>query len=84
MMGWVKPMKNKNNLKLSKEKREQMKNEIKVYFSNERDEDLGDLGAGLILDFIIEELAPEFYNQGVFDAYQYMNDRMEDVLGLQK
>ncbi|KOA19125.1 hypothetical protein CLHOM_25060 [Clostridium homopropionicum DSM 5847] len=84
MMGWIKPMKNKNNLKLSKEKREQMKNEIKVYFSNERDEDLGDLGAGLILDFIIEELAPEFYNQGVFDAYQYMNDRMEDVLGLQK
>lgn len=77
-------MKNKNTLKLSKEKREQMKNEIKVYFSKERDEDLGDLGAGLILDFIIEEIAPEFYNQGVFDAYQYMNDRMEDVLGLQK
>lgn len=84
MMGWVKPMKNKNTLKLDKEKREQMKNEIKTYFYNERDEDLGDLGAGLILDFIIEEIAPEFYNKGVFDAYQYMNDRMEDVLGLQK
>jgi len=77
-------MKNKNTIKLSKEKRELMINEIKAYFSKERDEDLGDLGAALILDFIEEKLATEFYNQGVFDAYQYMNDRMEDVLGLQK
>jgi len=77
-------MKNKNTIKLSKEKRELMINEIKTYFSKERDEDLGDLGAALILDFIEEKLAREFYNQGVSDAYQYMNDRMEDVLGLQK
>jgi len=77
-------MKNKNTIKINKEKREQMINEIKAYFSKERDEDLGDLGATLVLDFIIEKLAPEFYNQEVFYAYQYINDRMEDVLGLQK
>lgn len=77
-------MKNSNKMKLDKQKKEQMINEIKTYFSKERDEDLGDLGASLILDFIIEKLAPEFYNQGVYDAYQYINDRMDDVLGLQR
>lgn len=77
-------MKNTNKMKLDKQKREHMINEIKTYFSQERDEDLGDLGASLILDFIIEKLAPEFYNQGVYDAYQYINDRMDDVLGLQR
>jgi uncharacterized protein (DUF2164 family) len=74
----------KNKFKLSKEKREEMVSSIKTYFSEERNEELGDLGSSIILDFIIEELAPEFYNQGVFDSYVYLNDRVEDVLGIQK
>ncbi|MFZ5640845.1 MAG: DUF2164 domain-containing protein [Bacillota bacterium] len=73
-----------NKIKLGKEKREQMVSEIKAYFLIERDEELGELASGLILDFIIEKLAPEFYNQGVWDSYKYMNDKVEDLLGLQK
>lgn len=57
---------------------------IKNYFSNERDEDLGDLASSMILDFFIDELASEFYNQGVYDSYAYMNDRCEDLLSIQK
>ena len=41
---------------------------IKNYFLKGREEEIGDLAAGLMLDFIIEELAPEFYNQGIQDA----------------
>lgn len=74
----------KNKFKLSKEKRNDMVLSIKNYFSLERNEELGDLGASIILDFIINELAPEFYNQGVFDSYVFLNDRVEDVLGIQK
>lgn len=74
----------KNKFKLSKEKRSEMVSSIKTYFSEERNEELGDLGASIILDFIIDELAPEFYNQGVFDSYVYLNERVEDVLGIQK
>lgn len=70
-------------IKLSKEKKEHMIKTIKTYFSNERNEDLGDLGAALILDFFVDKLAPEFYNQGINDCYAYMNDRVEDILGLQ-
>lgn len=74
---------NKSKIKLTKEKREKMISSIKSYFSNEREEELGDLASSLMLDFIIEELAPEFYNQGVYDSYKYMTDRSEDLLGIQ-
>lgn len=69
---------------LSKEKRELMISKIKEYFKKERDESLGDLAASLILDFFIEELSYEFYNQGVFDSYNYMTDRISDLLEIQK
>lgn len=70
-------------IKLSKEKKKEMTSAIKDYFLNERDEELGDLASSLILDFIIDELAPEFYNQGVYDSYKYISDRNEDLLALQ-
>ena len=73
-------MKNKERITLSKEKKDEMISGIKNFFLNERDEELGDLAAILILKFITEELAPEFYNQGVYDAYKYINERNEDVL----
>ena len=75
-------MSNKTKIKINKETREDMISSIKNYFLNEREEDLGDLSSALILDFIIEELAPEFYNQGVQDSYRYMGDKIEDILAL--
>ncbi|MFX0548387.1 DUF2164 domain-containing protein [Hathewaya histolytica] len=72
------------NIKLSKEKRENMISLIQEYFEKEHDENFGDLAAGFILDFIIEKLGPEFYNQGVYDSYAYMTDKIEDLLSLQK
>jgi len=77
-------MKNTNKIKITKEKEADMIKSIKEYFSNERQEELGDLASSLILDYIIEELAPEFYNQGVYDAYQFMNDRNEELLSILK
>lgn len=74
----------KNSITLSKEKKQEMVNSIKEYFYSEREEEMGDLAASMLLNFIIDELAPEFYNQGITDAYKYMNDKVEDMLGLQK
>ena len=71
-------------IELSKEKRSAMTASIKNYFLNERSEEIGDLAAGLFLDFIIEELACEFYNQGVYDSYTFMSIRVEDLLSVQK
>jgi len=77
-------MRGKEKIKLTKDKREDMISAIKKYFLNEREEEIGDLASGLVLDFVIEELAAEFYNQGIYDSYQYMEDRVEDLLSIQK
>lgn len=73
-----------NKIVLTKEKRSEMITAIKNYFLTEREEEIGDLASGLILDFIIEELAPEFYNQGVADSYKFLENSIEDLLSIQK
>ena len=73
-----------NRIKLTKEKRDYMISAIKEFFLKEREEELGELAAGFVLDFFIEKLANEFYNQGVFDSYIFMNVKVEDLLGIQK
>ena len=76
-------MSSKDRIKLTKEKRDDMISAIKYYFLKEREEEIGDLASNLILDFIIKEIAPEFYNQGVYDSQKYMSDRVEDLLSIQ-
>jgi uncharacterized protein (DUF2164 family) len=77
-------MKNDNKIIITNERREDMVDAIKIYFSEERGEEIGDLRAKLILDFTMEKMAPEFYNQGVSDSCQYMKNMIEDVLSIQK
>lgn len=73
-----------NKIELSKEKKEKMISAIINYFQNERDEEMGYLAATLVLDFFTEKLAPEFYNQGVYDSYKRMSEMVEDLLEIQK
>lgn len=75
-------MRKEDRIKISKEQRDEMVTEIKDYFSRERDEEIGNLAAGIMLDFIIEKLAPEFYNQGIDDAYRSMKESAEDLLSI--
>ena len=77
-------MKKEKTIKVTKEQREEMIAAIQHYFLKKREEEIGDLQAGLMLDFILEELAPEFYNQGVSDSYIYMKDTIEDLLSIRK
>ena len=77
-------MKHNTLIELTKERRASMLSDIKNYFETEREETIGDLGSGLLLDFIIEKLAPEFYNQGVYDSHKYMTESAEDLLSILK
>jgi uncharacterized protein (DUF2164 family) len=58
--------------------------QIKIFFEEERGEDLGDLAAMLVLDFFMEDIGIEAYNQGVRDALRYMSERVEDGYSLEK
>ncbi len=75
-------MKGKERIVLEREKRDDMVKAIIAYFKEEREEEIGQLAAGLVLDFVIEKMAPEFYNQGVIDSCAYMNERVEDLQSL--
>jgi uncharacterized protein (DUF2164 family) len=71
-------------IEIPKEKKQELIAQLQTYFLKERDEELGDLAALLLLDFIIEKIGPEIYNKGINDSYSYFNDKIIDVLGLQK
>jgi uncharacterized protein (DUF2164 family) len=73
----------KRKIQINEEKKEEMCKKIINYFDQERDEELGYLGAQMILDFFIDEFGYYFYNQGVEDSYTYLMDKLEDVLSLQ-
>ena len=75
-------MKKKNAISLTKETRDRMVLEIKSFFANERDEEIGDLAAGILLDFILEKIGPEIYNLGVEESYRYLKDAAEDLLSV--
>ena len=75
--------KEEKKITISKEDREKLISEIQEYFLEERDEELGNLAASFILDFIIKNIAPTFYNQGIRDSIRYINERVEDMYGLE-
>ena len=77
-------MKHSTLIELTKERRATILSGIKNFFETEREETIGDLASGLLLNFIIEKLAPEFYNQGVYDSYKYMTESAEDLLSILK
>jgi len=72
-----------NKIELSSPIREKLIYELQEYFRKERDEDLKDLGAHLMIDFIVEELGPMIYNQALLDARQLMEDKIDDILLLE-
>ena len=74
----------KKEIELSNEAKKDMIGKIKEYFYQEREEEIGDLAATLLLNFFLEELGPYVYNMGVYDSYKYVGDRVEDLLSIQK
>jgi uncharacterized protein (DUF2164 family) len=54
---------------------------LKRYFSEELEEELSDLRAGLLLEFIVKEIGPSIYNAAISDAQAFMRDRAADLEG---
>lgn len=52
---------------------------IKRYFAENWDQEVGDLKAGLLLDFLLREIGPSVYNRAIEDAQVYMRERVADL-----
>jgi uncharacterized protein (DUF2164 family) len=68
-------------IELAKEKRAEAIASLKKYFEDEIREPIGDLRAGLLLDFFLEEVGPVIYNSAVADAQARLAARVADLEG---
>lgn len=70
-------------IKLPAETTTQLNASIKRYFAEYLDEsDVGDLKAGMLLDFCLKEIGPTVYNQAILDAQKYFQERVVDLEGV--
>jgi uncharacterized protein (DUF2164 family) len=71
-------------MKMTREVRQEFIKELQGYYLTERGEEIGELAAGFLADFIIEKIGPYFFNQGIKDAAAFMAEKVEDMYGLEK
>ncbi len=66
---------------LSPDDRKRALGSIKRYCAEHMDQEIGDLQAGLLLDYFLTELGPSVYNAAIGDARAYLRERVEDLEG---
>jgi uncharacterized protein (DUF2164 family) len=67
---------------LAPDHRQQALASIQRFLREELDLDAGDLKAGTVLEYFLEELAPVVYNRAVQDAQRYLQERTLDLEGV--
>ena len=68
-------------IKLSDGRRSQLIDAIQLQFRDHFDDDMGELKAGLILDFFVTCLGPPVYNQAIRDAHGFIEEKLVDLEG---
>jgi len=68
------------NIELAKEARAQAIASIQQYFAENLDP-IGNMPAGLLLNFFLEEIGPAIYNQAIADAQARIVSRAGDLTG---
>ena len=72
-------MRNKPSIVVPDPARKQAVAALQQYFAENLDEPIGDLKAGLLLDFILSELGPSIYNRAIADARTFFEERTSDL-----
>ena len=68
-------------MKLDKKTRAALVESIKRYAEEELEIEIGDLKAGLFLDYCLEEIGPSIYNEAITDARAYFLGKVDDLEG---
>jgi uncharacterized protein (DUF2164 family) len=67
-------------IELTKQQRTDAIASMQRYFE-ENLESIGDMPAGLLLNFFLEEVGPAIYNQAIVDAQARLSHRLADLSG---
>jgi len=66
-------------IELTKEAKQNALDSIQKYFELNLEQPIGNLAAGALLGFILEEIGPSIYNKGVADAQARMQERLGEL-----
>ncbi len=66
-------------IEISKESRKELITSIERYFKENMDEPIGNIAAGGLLGFFLDELGPVVYNQAVADVQERMQARVSEL-----
>jgi len=66
-------------IELDKADRKQAIESIERYFRDELDQKIGNIQAGALLNFLLEDIGPLLYNRGVADAQERMLMRVQEL-----
>jgi uncharacterized protein (DUF2164 family) len=66
-------------IEISKEARKEAVASIERYFRENMDEKIGNVTAGALLGFFLEELGPIVYNKAVADVQERLQSRISEV-----
>ena len=68
-------------IELEKEETKEVIASLQRYFREELEQELSEMRAKFLLDYILKEIAPLAYNRGVKDAEIFLRGKMEDLSG---
>jgi uncharacterized protein (DUF2164 family) len=74
-------MRGKPAITISDEARKRALASLKRYFAEQLEQEIGELKAGLLLGYLLEELGPTIYNQAIADARTFFEERAADLDG---
>jgi uncharacterized protein (DUF2164 family) len=67
------------SIELSKEARARAIESIERYFADELDQRLGNIAAGALLGYVLQEIGPSIYNQAVADVQERWMARISEL-----
>jgi uncharacterized protein (DUF2164 family) len=68
-------------IELNKQETQDCVASLRTYFKTELDGEISEMRAKFLLDYILKEIAPLAYNQGVKDAEVFFRGKIEDLSG---
>jgi uncharacterized protein (DUF2164 family) len=67
------------SIEISKEARQRAISSIERYFDANMEEKIGNIAAGALLGFFLEEIGPTLYNQAVLDVQERLQQRVAEL-----
>jgi len=69
-------------IQLDQQTEEYLLKSIRQFFSEELDDDIGDLKARAVLEFCVREICPSVYNRAIADAQESLQIAVLDLSGV--